>query len=90
VIFAGEVIAASRDPEHAACRFLLAIGLTGRVRFWSDVYALVGTSRDYRSSLDIERGAKFSISDSDRGLRVVKYSDHWQREDEAPELEQAA
>ena len=91
VIFAGEVIAISRDPEYAACRALLANGLVGRVRFWSDVY---GPQRDYRSSLDIERGAKSSTSESSRSsLRVAKYNDHWRQEDgeeEAPELEIAA
>ena len=90
VLIGDEVIANSRDPEHAACRALLAKGVTGTVRFWSDVY---GPQKDCRSSLDIERGAKVSVTDPDRGVvRAVWFSEYWgkQEDGEDAELEIAA
>jgi hypothetical protein len=58
----------ARDPEHAACRALLALGITGTL-----------TTRHKGSttismSLDIARGAEFTTSDPDKGrLKVIRW-----------------
>jgi hypothetical protein len=57
----------SRDPEHEACRALLARGVTGRVTF---IQAKTGTPG---LSMDIEKGARLTVREDGR-LRLVKYS----------------
>jgi len=65
------LIASSRDPEHAACRHLASAGVTGKARFWRE-----GKDR-HDSTLDIERGARWSATDTKHGVRTVRYAEHW-------------
>jgi hypothetical protein len=61
-----ELLVVSRDPEHSACRALLAKGITGKARFM----------RDGKPSLimDIEKAAQYRVQDKGRhGPRFVKY-----------------
>ncbi len=61
-----ELIVVDRDPEHSACRALLAKGITGKARFM----------RDGKPSLimDIEKAAQYRVQDKGRhGPRFVKY-----------------
>ena len=68
VLLDGKVIVRrSHDPEHDACRALLAKGITGKLTLTD----LEGTPR---SSIDIETGAKWRVIDDDkRGLLMVPY-----------------
>ena len=69
VTFNGEVIVASaRDPEHDACRALLARDITGRVQF----YTAAGTPS---LTMDFETAARRVMSEEDRdGLRLRKFT----------------
>jgi len=61
-----ELIVVDRDPEHSACRALLAKGIKGKARFM----------RDGKPSLimDIEKAAQYRVQDKGRhGPRFVKY-----------------
>ncbi len=51
------LIESSRDPEHDACRALLALGLSGTL----ETYFPGGTVA--RMRLDIEQGAKLTVSE---------------------------
>lgn len=68
VVIDGErIVGRSHDPEHDACRALLAQGITGRLTF-------VGVDGTPRSSIDIEPRAERTIIDDDRrGLLVARY-----------------
>ena len=68
------LIVSSRDPEYAACRYLAATGLRGTARFWREGKGC------HDSSLDIQRGAKWSAIDTKNGVRAVRYRNHWRRE----------
>lgn len=65
----GEVILErSRDPEHDACRELLARGIVGTVETYTGDRAFPS----FRMS--IETGARLTVTDSDkRGLRIGKW-----------------
>jgi hypothetical protein len=69
VTYAGDVVIEStRNPEHDACRALLAKGIDGRLEVWR-----VGTTFA-ASSIDIERGAAWTISETEeRSLRLVQW-----------------
>lgn len=63
------LIESSRDPEHDACRALLAKGLTGTL----ETYHPGGTVA--RMRLDIERGAKLGINESAKtNIKTVRWS----------------
>ena len=68
--FAGEHLGTSHNPEYAACRKLLALGLTGKARFFR--------GERHASSLDIERGARRTISENAKhGPRIARYVEYW-------------
>lgn len=48
-----------REPIYSACRALLKKGVTGKLEIWAD------HSRYMIASVDIERGAKLTIQESD-------------------------
>lgn len=58
-----------RDPEHSACRALLARGVTGKVTFIHKSSGMAGLT------MDIEKGADLTVREkTDTGRpRVVKY-----------------
>ena len=63
----GAVVAAGQqDPEHNACRTLLALGIKGTVLF---VHSATGTPG---LAMDIERGAGLTTAEG-KGLRVIEY-----------------
>ena len=65
------IVDAHRDPEHAACRALLAMGITGRVIFQ---HASSGTAG---LSMDIMHGANLiTYDDDEQGLRTRQYGPH--------------
>ena len=57
VTYSGDLLCESRTPIFAACRVLLARGITGRLEVWRQGRA----SADLQ--LDIERGANLAIKD---------------------------
>jgi hypothetical protein len=58
----------TRNPEYDACRVLLAKGITGRLEVWR-----AGTTFP-ASSIDIERGAGWTISETEEhGPRLVRW-----------------
>ena len=62
----GAHLVTSHNPEYAACRKLLALGHTGKARFFR--------GEQHASSLDIERGARRTISENSKhGPKVTKY-----------------
>lgn len=65
VTHAGGVVLvdSSRDPEHYACRALLALGVTGTVETWH------AGAKHAAMRIDIEHGAGRSVSESQTGLR---------------------
>jgi hypothetical protein len=69
VSWAGKtLIESTRNPEHDACRALLARGITGRLEVWR-----AGTTFP-ASSIDIERGAGWTISETEEhGPRLVRW-----------------
>lgn len=69
VRYVGQVLLASaRDPEHEAARALLARGITGKCR------TLDHLTGAHRMTLDIERAAKYSITEDDfNGLKRRKW-----------------
>jgi hypothetical protein len=72
VTYVGEtLVEGRRNPVFAACRALLARGITGRLEVWRPGK----TSADLQ--LDIERGAGLTISETDkRSLQLVRWSRH--------------
>ena len=87
------IVARSYDPEHAACRALVAKGFTGSAEFWSQ-------DIDHPRMLirDIEKAAQFTVSESGaHGPRVIPYEpfptdrfdDHDTTETETTEREAA-
>ena len=57
-----------RDPEHAACRALRAMGITGRALFVHKDSGMPGLS------MNIERAADFAtVEDAKSGLRTIRY-----------------
>lgn len=59
VLFNGDLlISRHHDPEHAACRALLARGLTGKVAF-------VHTNGMAGMTMDIEKGAGLTVSENE-------------------------
>ncbi|MFM9939433.1 MAG: hypothetical protein ACKVP7_08050 [Hyphomicrobiaceae bacterium] len=79
VWFGDEFLLTHHDPEHAACRALLARGITGQLSVrWRG-------SNHAASSFDIERGARFAISESrQRGPVVKLYREFQMRGNEDP------
>ena len=70
VILNGEVICTSRDPQYAACRALVALGLRGEARFWRP-----GRPTHDSCIRDIEKGALlFTREGANDGPRVAKYA----------------
>jgi hypothetical protein len=63
------IVRNARDPEHEACRVLLARGITtGKITFRHASDGMVGMI------MDIEKGAGLTVEESEnRGLRVAKY-----------------
>jgi hypothetical protein len=63
------IVTGSRDPEHDACRALLAMGITGPVRF------IDGRTGRHRSTIaSIAAGAQWRMADEDaRGLRRKRF-----------------
>jgi hypothetical protein len=79
------LLTTSRDPEYATCRRLFDLGERGIVRFWRELKPV------HDSSLDIERGAKWAVTEGQKaGPRVCRYSEHWASELEAGEEEALA
>jgi hypothetical protein len=69
VQFSGEVIVQdSNNPEHDACRALLAKGLTGTLLILD-----CATDRE-RSRIDIERGSFWLVSEDQRGFRFRRWT----------------
>jgi hypothetical protein len=69
VEFAGELIVeGSNNPEHDACRALLANGITGPLLLLD-----CATGKE-RSRIDIERGALWLVSEEQRGFRVRRWA----------------
>lgn len=69
-VFRGDMVLVSRhrDPEHAACRALLATGVTGEALFVHRSSGMPGMM------MNIERAAMFSTIDDDAvGLRTIRY-----------------
>jgi hypothetical protein len=70
----GTLIEYTRNPEHDACRALLARGITGRLEVWRAGAELPA------SSIDIERGAQWTISETgEHGpllVRWKRFEDH--------------
>lgn len=61
------LIEATRDPEHEACRALLALGLTGQLQTtWCGKKGIC-------AKFDIETAAQFTTSDADNGTRTVRW-----------------
>ena len=59
----------SLDPEHAACRALVAKGFTGPAEFWRQ-----GADHPRMLIRDIERAAKFSVSEAEaHGPKLTRY-----------------
>ena len=56
--YGGNLLTRSLDPEHATCRELLKLGLTGKARFWREGKPV------HDLEMDIERGARLSTGDS--------------------------
>lgn len=76
--FGGErIVFRDRDPEHAACRVLLAQGIAGLVLF---VQKATGTPG---ASMDVTVGAGLTTSENDTGLRRRKYVP-FSRQENAP------
>lgn len=71
----GEVLLAARDPEHEACRALLAKGITGTLRVrWK------GAAHD-ASVLDIEIGAGRTTRENDKqSPRIGPWTPFWREE----------
>jgi hypothetical protein len=68
VEFAGElIIQGSSNPEHDACRALLA-GITGTLLLLD-----CNTGKE-RSRIDIERGALWLVSEDQRGFRLKRWA----------------
>ena len=68
VTFDGKtLVSAERDPEHAACRALLALGITGRVTFIHAATGMAGLT------MDIAKGAGRTATENDLGLRIRKF-----------------
>jgi hypothetical protein len=64
----GVLVESSRNPEFDACRALRALGLTGRVDVWRPGAAFPAMS------IDIERGARLTISETDdHGPRLTRW-----------------
>jgi hypothetical protein len=62
------LIAGTRTPAFAACRALLARGITGRLQVWRPGKSV------HDMQLDIERGAGVMITETDaHGLQVVPW-----------------
>ena len=69
VEYQGEVIVSgSNNPEHDACRALLARGVTGALLLLD-----CATGKE-RSSIDIERGAIWLVSEGQRGFQLKRWS----------------
>jgi hypothetical protein len=67
--FAGELIVeGSNNPEHDACRAMLAKGLTGTLLILD-----CATGRE-RSRIDIERGSLWLVSEDQRGFRFRRWT----------------
>jgi hypothetical protein len=67
--FAGELIVeGSSNPEHDACRAMLARGITGTLLLLD-----CDTGKE-RSRIDIERGALWFVSEDQRGFRVKRWA----------------
>lgn len=69
VFYQGNLLCTSIDPEHAACRELVKLGLKGEARFFRH-------GKQMHSSVirNIEKGGQYCISESSKGgLRLRKY-----------------
>lgn len=73
----GEVLLTANDPEHEACRVLLAKGIKGPLRVrWK------GASHD-AARLDIETGAAKTVRENDKhSPRMVTWTPFWREEPE--------
>ena len=68
VEFAGDLIVKrSTNPEHDACRALLARGVTGPLLLLD-----CATGKE-RSRIDIERGALWLVSEGQHGFRLTRW-----------------
>ncbi len=64
----GEVLVTnSWDPEHDLARVLLTRGIVGQVKM------LDGKTGKHRTTVNIEKAAKYSVYDGDKGLTLVKF-----------------
>lgn len=81
VTFEGEVLLTSWEPDYSACRALLAKGHTGIVESWR------GGAKFPSMVLNIETGAKRSISEPDGGSPKLSVFAPYERpaDDEAAE-----
>ena len=71
-MYLGEtLIESARDPEHEACRALLAKGTTGKLVIYSPGSSVA------RSNIDIEKGARMTIVENVKdGPRTARYRPH--------------
>jgi hypothetical protein len=69
VEFAGELIVeGSSNPEHDACRAVLARGITGTLLLLD-----CNTGKE-RSRIDIERGFLWTVAEDQRGFRLKRWA----------------
>lgn len=79
VEFAGELIVnGSTNPEHDACRALVAKGITGTLLLQD-----CGSGKG-RTRIDIERGALWAISETQKGFRRCRWTP-WQGDSQTGE-----
>jgi hypothetical protein len=80
VLYHGQVLVESaRTPAFAACRALLARGVTGKLA----VYSVGGV--EPRMTMDIERAAGFTISESEKqSLMLAPFREFVKEEEPEP------
>lgn len=62
-----ELIASTSNPEYAACRALLSLGLSGRLFVYRE------GREAWDSSIDIVKGAGSTVTEGDHGIRLTKF-----------------
>jgi len=68
VLYQGEaLIESARNPEHDACRALLARGITGTLEVWHRGASHAG------SRIDIACGAKWTVRETEHGLILAPW-----------------
>lgn len=71
----GELVNTHHEPVHTTCRILQQRGIDGELRFWRrKADGSLKANYDFRIRR-ISAGAKFTIADDRRGVRVEKFSE---------------